>query len=281
MTAQLSLGAATRTTIEADGSSLAALQCGPLDGRPVLLLPGYTGSTEDFGPILHLVAEAGFRATTIDLPGQYESPGRSGVADYTPDALAPIVLAAARTLGTDVHLLGHSFGGFVARATVIADASPFASLVLMDSGASGVQGERRAMIEALEPVLASGGLALVYSAMQSVVARRPGYVTPPPALAAFLRRRFVAGDPVMLQGMGTAVRAEPDRVAELARAISTLPSFVLYGRDDDVWAAADLAAMARQLSCASVEIADAAHSPAVENPRATASALIDFWTSVG
>ena len=281
MTAQLSLGAATRITIDADGTPLAALQAGPLDGRPVLLIPGFTGSKEDFGPILHLIAEAGFRVTTVDLPGQYESPGRPDVDEYAPDALAQIVLAAARTLGPDVHLLGHSFGGFVTRAAVIADSTPFASLVLMDSGPSGIQGDRRAMLEALEPVLASGGLPLVYSAMQAARARRPGFVAPPPALAAFLRRRFVAGDPGMLRGMGTAVRDEPDRVAELARATATLPTFVIYGRDDDAWAAADLAEMAERLSCESVEIADAAHSPAVENSRPTASALIRFWTSVG
>ena len=278
MTAQLSGGAARRTTIDAGGHQLAALQAGPESGTPVLLVPGYTGSKEDFGPILHTIADAGFRVTAVDLPGQYESPGRPAVADYAPTALAPIVTAAARTLGARVHLLGHSFGGFVARAAVIADCAPFASLVLMDSGPDAVQGERRAMIEQLEPVLASGGMALVFAASQAIVARRPGFVPPPPALAEFLRRRFLASDPIMLQGMGDAVRTEPDRVEELAAAIAELPTLVLYGRDDDVWAAARLSEMADRLSCPAVEIGDAAHSPAVENPRPTALALIDFWT---
>jgi pimeloyl-ACP methyl ester carboxylesterase len=278
--AQLATTAATRTRLLADGHELAVLQQGPDDGPPVLLVPGYTGSKEDFGPILHLLAAAGLRVSAIDLPGQYESAGLTDPAAYAPPALAPVVLAAARALGPRVHLLGHSYGGLVARAAVIADSTPFASLVLMDSGPDAVQGQRRAMIEQLEPVLASGGMALVFAASQAVLAARPGFVAPPPALAEFLKRRFLASDPIMLAGMGTAIRAEPDRVAELAAAIATasLPALVLYGRDDDVWAASVLADMARRLSCRSIEIADAGHSPAVESPRATAQALIDFWT---
>jgi pimeloyl-ACP methyl ester carboxylesterase len=46
-----------------------------------------------------------------------------------------------------------------------------------------------------------------------------------------------------------------------------------------VWAAAVLADMATRLSCPSIEIPAAAHSPAVENPHATADALISFWRS--
>jgi pimeloyl-ACP methyl ester carboxylesterase len=280
MTAQLDAGACARIVIDANGHRLAAVQAGSADAPPVLLVPGYTGSKEDFGPILRTLADAGFRVTAIDLPGQYESPGLPDAAAYTPDALAPILTAAARTLGPSVHLLGHSFGGFVARAAVIADPSPFASLVLMDSGPDGIQGDRRAMVEQLEPVLASGGMALVYSVSQAVISARPDYVAPPPALAEFLRRRFLASDPIMLRGMGVAVRAEPDRVEELAKAITSVPTFVIYGSRDDVWAAAVLGGMAQRLSCASIELPDAAHSPAVESPARTASALIEFWRSL-
>lgn len=275
---QLAVGAARKTTVDAAGHPLAALQAGPEDAPPVLLVPGYTGSKEDFGPVLHMIADAGFRVTAIDLPGQYESPGLATRADYAPDVLAGVVTAAARSLGAPVHLLGHSFGGFVARAAVIADSTPYASLVLMDSGPDAIQGERRTMIEQLEPLLTSSGMDAVFEANRAIVAQRPGFVTPPPALADFLRRRFVASDPVMLQGMGDAVRAEPDRVDELAVAIARLPTLVLYGANDDAWAAALLAEVADRLSCERVEIPDAAHSPAVENPRTTAAALIDFWT---
>jgi pimeloyl-ACP methyl ester carboxylesterase len=79
----------------------------------------------------------------------------------------------------------------------------------------------------------------------------------------------------MLQGMGTALRGEPDRVADLAAVgIRTL---VLYGVDDDAWPPAVQAEMAARLGAPTVVVDAAAHSPAVENPAATAAALLDFW----
>ncbi len=275
MTGQLTTTGISRASLDADGQPLAVLQAGSPSGPPVLLVPGYTGGKEDFAPILAPLAAAGLWVTAIDLPGQYQSPPRPHVADYQPDALAPIVAAAARRLGSAVHLLGHSFGGFVTRSAVLADARPFGSHVLMDSGAAAIQGARRAVIDYLEPMLADHDLDEIYELSLQQRAQRPGFQAPSRALADFLRRRFVAGDPTMLLGMGMAVRSEPDRVAALARV--DLPTLVLYGVDDDAWPAAEQTDLARRLACESIAISGAAHSPAVENPAATAAALIDFW----
>ena len=59
-------------------------------------MPGYTGSKEDFAPLLAPLAAAGFAATAIDLPGQYESPGPADPAGYTPDAARRAVLRGRR-----------------------------------------------------------------------------------------------------------------------------------------------------------------------------------------
>jgi pimeloyl-ACP methyl ester carboxylesterase len=120
VTAQLTPGSARRTTLAGSGQRIAALQTGRASDPPVVLLPGYTGSKEDFAPILDPLAGAGFFVTAIDLPGQYESPGLPDAADYTPDRLAAAVIEVADELGGSVRLLGHSFGGLVARAAVIA-----------------------------------------------------------------------------------------------------------------------------------------------------------------
>ncbi|MGH3628655.1 MAG: alpha/beta fold hydrolase, partial [Sciscionella sp.] len=39
-----------------------------------LLVPGYTGSKEDFVPLLAGLAGSGIDVVAIDVPGQYESP---------------------------------------------------------------------------------------------------------------------------------------------------------------------------------------------------------------
>ena len=274
---RLATGTARRVTVELAGGPIAALRAGAAGDPAVLLVPGYTGSKEDFGPILDPIAQAGFQVSAIDLPGQYESPGPADPAAYTPDALAPCLGEMAVRLGGRVHLVGHSFGGLVARAAVIADPPAFVDLVLMSSGPAALDGARRQRIEQLAPVLATGGLAAVYGAMQAADAVAPGYAEPQAALAQFLERRFLTGSPVMLQGMADALRAEPDRVAELVR--TGVSCLVIHGADDDSWPPAVQAEMAQRLGAQHVVIDAAAHSPAIENASATAEALLRFWRS--
>jgi len=259
-------------TLDVPGGPIAALSAGDPDAPTALLVPGFTGSKEEFAPILEPLAAAGLRAVAIDLPGQYESSRRN---DYSVAALAADVHAAAAVLGKPVHLLGHSFGGYVARAAVIAEPARFASLTLLGSGPAGIDGRRRALIEHLRPIQAEHGTAAVYEALTELDAAAPGYVAPTPAQEAFLRKRFLANDPAGLLAMGTAVIEEPDRVDELAA--TCVPLLVLTGVDDDAFPPDTQAEMAKRLGASYVEVPSAGHSPAVENPTATAAALISFW----
>lgn len=273
MTSQM-LRAGRRVTLAGD---IAALQAGSPTVADVLLVPGYTGSKEDFAPLLEPLAAAGVRVTAIDLPGQYESPGPPAPADYAPDALATAVCDVARDLVAPVHLLGHSYGGLVARAAVIAKPSLFRSLVLLCSGPAALGGARRARLEYLEPLLSAQGVAAVYAAIEAVETMDAGYVAPSPELAAFLRRRFLASSTAGLQGMGDALRTEPDRVAELAA--TAVPVLVSCGADDDAWRPAEQQEMAARLGAPFELLPGCAHSPAVENPAATLEVLRSFWLS--
>ncbi|HZY75846.1 MAG TPA: alpha/beta fold hydrolase [Jatrophihabitantaceae bacterium] len=292
MSRQLELGSGTPTTIETGRGPIAALQAGASDGIPVLLVPGFTGSKEDFGPLLDPLAAAGLRPVAIDLPGQFESPppatpslaggpppGPDDPAAYSTEALGACVRAVAATLGGRVHLVGHSFGGLVGRAAVLADPAAFASFVLMDSGPAALTGPRAERIALLAPHLPTLGVAGVYQASEAAAASEPGYVPPPADLAAFLEKRFLAGSAAMLQGMGDALLAEPDRVAELAA--TGVPLLVIYGAADDAWPPPVQDEMAERLGAPVVAVPDAAHSPAVENPPVTAAALVEFWQRVG
>jgi len=52
---------------------------------------------------------------------------------------------------------------------------------------------------------------------------------------------------------------------------------VIYGENDNAWPPAAQETMARQLGACRVCIPGAVHSPAVEAPATTASALTNFW----
>ena len=80
----------------------------------------------------------------------------------------------------------------------------------------------------------------------------------------------------MLQGMGDALRTEPDRVAELAN--TGIPVLVLCGAADDAWSPAAQQEMAHRLGAEWALVPAAAHSPAVENTEDTAAALLTFWS---
>jgi pimeloyl-ACP methyl ester carboxylesterase len=246
----------------------------------VLLVPGYTGSKEDFMPLLRGLAEAGLRALAIDQLGQYESSWAASAAGYTIDSLADNVLeivAKLRHNSNAVHVVGHSFGGLVARAAALgatADAGP-ASLTLMDSGPGPIVGRRLTALELAEPVLLSEGLAAVWDLISSDAAADPKFARASPAQRAFLQRRFLANDPTGLLVMGRELRTVPDRTSELARL--RLPMLVVHGAEDDAWPPALQAEMARALDAAHEVIPLAAHSPAVENPDATLTALLKFW----
>lgn len=269
----------TAHAIDIPGGSLAVLDAEPqatLRGT-VVLVPGFTGSKEDFREILVPLAEAGFRVVAIDQRGQHESPGPDDPAAYTTDALAADLLHLVATLSTPVHLVGHSFGGLVSRAAVLKDPSPFLSFTLMDSGPHGLTGPRADVLPFMRAILLEGGLEAVWDASQSLPPH-PEKPVPSDEAKAFLRTRMLAGAPAALLGMADSLTTEPDRCAELAQV--DLPLLVLYGEKDDAWSPAQQDEMAERLGAPVVVVPDAWHSPAAENPGLTAQVLRDFFGQV-
>jgi len=280
---QLTPHPAVSQVLHLPSGPLAVLDTARRAGAPargdVLLVPGYAGSKEDFAPIVAGLADAGFRVVALDLPGQHESPGPVERGAYAVDALADVVLAATDRLSSEpVHLLGHSFGGLVCRAAAIAAPHRLLSLVLLGSGPSAITGARLQRMHLLEPVLAAGGMPAVLAAMDELARLDPRSALVPPKLRAFLQDRFLASSPEGLQGMGEALRGEPDRVAELAA--GGVPLMVACGEDDDAWQPSTQAEMATRLGARHEVIAGAAHSPAVEQPARTIAVLADFWRAV-
>ena len=303
-----------RTTIRTARGAFAALEAVPASGvcerEAAVLVPGYTGSKEDFLAILDLLAEGSRQVAAIDMRGQFETPGADDPGGYCAAALGADIVAIMHATGAR-HLVGHSYGGLIGREAVLAGSgAEFASFTLMSSGPGALTGPRaedlRAMLATLgvgdgtqpdgtqpdgtrpdggrsdgaqpdagrpDQTTLSAGIAELWRAHlepQAIAAGVPGHIV------AFLRRRMLGNDPDGLVLMAAHMLAAPDRTAELAR-LDQLPILVIYGENDNSWSPAAQENMARRLGARRLCIPAAVHSPAVEAPATTASALTQFW----
>ena len=272
-----------RTTAESDRGTFAVLEAvpaaGPIELGTALLVPGYTGSKEDFIPVLGQLAAAGRRVLAVDMRGQYETPGPDDPAAYYPEQLGEDIAALAEATATE-HLLGHSFGGLVAREAVLRqDELGVTSLTLLSSGPAALPGDRASELRFMLTAL---GDARGKDLARKIGEIWHGYLEPqavadgvPARIVAFLKERMLANSPAGLVTMAAGLLSAEDRTADLAK--RGIPTFVLYGENDNAWPAAVQEEMAATLNARRACIPGAAHSPAVEAPATTAHALTKFW----
>ncbi|GAA3741019.1 alpha/beta hydrolase [Streptomyces tremellae] len=275
-------------TLATSRGGFAAIEAEP-EGQPrgtVLMLPGFTGSKEDFNALLEPVAAGGYRVVAVDGRGQYESAPPASPDGYARTELAADVLAQAEALGAPVHLLGHSFGGQVGRAAAIAGPGSFRTFTMMSSGPAAISQGEKARAKLLIDALAVMSMEEVWEAMRRmepleevpVAPATPGAEAGGPAVptgAGDLRRRWLATDPAQLVAAAGQLASEPDRVAELAA--TGLPVHVVSGVEDGVWPPELLDDMACRLGARRTAVAGANHSPNTDRPAETAAALLAFW----
>jgi pimeloyl-ACP methyl ester carboxylesterase len=272
-----------RATIETARGGFAALDAvpaaGPCELGTALLVPGYTGSKEDFIAILGQLAAAGRRVIAVDLRGQYQTAGPDDPGGYDMAELGADIRAVAEATEA-FHLLGHSFGGLVARAAVIDGFAP-ASLTLLSSGPAALPGPRAEELHSLlnylddTPVAdLKGKVAELWYASLKPQAVKSGVAAP---IVAFLEQRMLANNPTGLVTMAAQLLKAEDRTGDLAA--RCVPTFVLYGEDDNAWPTTEQRDMAVRLNAERTCIPAAAHNPNVEAPATTAHALTTFWNA--
>lgn len=275
---QLTENSGTRVDLPGRYGDIAALTVIPQSWQAtVVLVPGYTGSKEDFAPILDQLAAAGFRVFAIDLPGQLDSPGPADESLYWPTPLGQVLAELIENIRGDepLVLLGHSYGGLVARSAVLAGAR-VAGLTLLCSGPAAFDsGQRLEALRVAEPVLRAQGLEAAYSYREALTVALRGEQEA--GLTAFRRRRFLRSTEAGYLGMGAALQGQSDLTKELAA--THVPVQVVAGKDDDAWPHAAQAAMAKQLGTELVIVPDSAHSPAIENPAGLLDVLLPRWST--
>jgi pimeloyl-ACP methyl ester carboxylesterase len=266
-------------TISTGRGDFAALAAVPEIGVPlgtVLLVPGWTGSKEDFTPLVAELAGYGWRAYAIDQRGQYQTPGSDDPAAYELDELGLDLVAVSKELGGFSQLVGHSLGGLVSQAAVLAEPAVFSTLSLLCSGPAGfTDTDVRSQLELLAYGLENLPIEQVYDFKLEHDRRAADWVEPPADVAAFMRTRFVSNSPVGLASFTRRLVDAEDRVDKVAKA--GVRAQVLYGASDDAWPLEVQDDMAERLGTRAQVIADAGHSPAIEQPGALARLLTDFF----
>ncbi|WP_329567347.1 alpha/beta fold hydrolase [Kitasatospora sp. NBC_01266] len=272
-------------TARGEFAALRAEPAGPVRGT-VLLVPGFTGSKEDFIALLEPLSAAGLRAVSYDQRGQYETGGPADQDAYALAELALDLLAVTELLTTEdgggrPHLLGHSFGGLVAREAVLAAPAPlpWASLVLLSTGPGPIDPPEAARTKMLMDALPVWDLETIWQVKQQMAAAEDApSEQPAPEIAEFLHRRWVANVPQSLLAMGERLIGQRDRTEELAAV--ALPKLYVSGERDYAWPVDEQARTADRLGIRHVVVPGAEHSPNAEQPARTAAELLAFWSSV-
>lgn len=246
-----------------DLAVLSAAAVGPPKGQ-VLLIPGWTGSKEDFLALLPLVAAAGYDVRTYDQAGQYESqPG----GDYSLDSYARDALCLAASTGARTHVLGHSFGGLVAQQAAVIDPGQLQSLSLLCTGPGALGDSDRRPLRKLVSAIGKVPLLDIHDIREGGI-KRPAQIT------RFLAKRFTSNDPRSLRAMTQLLIDAPDIIEDVVA--TRLPVWVGRGEQDDAWPHAVQEEMGRRLGTAIHVVPDSAHSPAVENPDGLMKAWLPF-----
>ncbi len=251
------------------------------DGSPLVLLHGFTGSSENWQPHLQAFSEH-FQVVTIDLPGHGQTDSPEDPLRYRMEQVASDVIELIREGCTSpVHLLGYSMGARLALYVVVHYPDAIQSLIL-ESGSPGLadeaaQAERIWQDEALADRIERDGI----EAFVDYWERIPLFASQQRLTDEHrqrLREQRLRNQPHglanSLRGMGTGVQPSLwDRLNTL-----NVPVLLLAGALDTKFVG--IASQMYDLlpNATSVIVPDAGHSIHLEAPAAFQSYVLNFLT---
>lgn len=219
---------------EAPSGRLAMIALGDPARPRVLLVPGVTGSKEDFILMMPLLAEAGYRVESFDMAGQYESHA-AGPENLDPprphydhDLFVGDLLSVLEAGRAPAHVLGYSFAGSVAQLAFARRPELFASLTFLSAPPEPGQAFRGVKRIGWISSLTSGrtGASLMIGGVKANATKVP------PGRLAFVRARFALTRRRAVDDIIGLMKRTPDVRPLLAGA--DLPKLVAVG-EHDLW----------------------------------------------
>jgi pimeloyl-ACP methyl ester carboxylesterase len=253
-----------RDVFPAPSGGLARVALGRPDRGRVVLLPGATGSKEDFTLMLPLLADAGYLVESFDLAGQFESHA-AGPENLDPPRtrydyrlFVDDLVAVLESGSQPAHVLGYSFAGLVAQLALAERPELFASLTLLSTPPATGQvfrGVKRIgwLLARLSPHQASG---LMIWGITNNLNRVP------PQRIAFVRSRFELTRRTSIDDIAGTAMHTPDVTVAVGSA--AIPKLVAVG-EHDLWPTAQHAAYAAKIR-AGLAVYDTGHSPCETAP---------------
>jgi pimeloyl-ACP methyl ester carboxylesterase len=269
-------GGAVRDQVRAPSGALARIALGPADGRRVVLVPGVTGSKEDFLIMFPLLAAAGYRVEAYDMAGQYESAAagpehrQPPERRYTLELFTDDLLAVLQDGATPAHVLGYSFAGTVTAALAVHRPELFASLTLLS--APPVPGRSLGAFRLVGPLIGRADPGLAARVM--IWGLRLNVTRVAPTRQAFVRRRL----PVTRRASVVDVMGLLSQVPDLRGGLRAtgLPMVVATGTGD-LWSVARHAAFAESIGAEFVAY-PTGHSPCETTPHQLVADLLRLFT---
>ena len=238
----------------------------------ILVIPGFTGAKEDYVDLLALLSEEGWDCWAYSQRGQADSAAPAGVDAYLLADFAGDAIEVARLVGEGepVHVLGHSFGGLVARAATIESPDTFLSLTMLCSGPRGWGN----LLPDPRPVIAAGGALALWARDNPDLAQVPADDLS--ATDARIRLRAARTSDENLHSAAGILRTAADTTAELRA--TGVPVHIIHGEFDDVWPIEWQRDNAIELGATYSVIDGGGHCPQEDLPRPTAAQLLPFWS---
>jgi pimeloyl-ACP methyl ester carboxylesterase len=242
----------------------------------VVLVPGVTGSKEDFHFVFLQLVQAGYFVESYDLAGQYESHA-AGPEQLDPPAerygyelfVEDLVAFIEAGDGRPVHLLGYSFAGLVAQLVLVRRPELIASLALLSSPPLSGQSFRGVKWVGWMSWFAGGKAAaglMRWGVESNVLKVRPGRLD-------FVRARFVMTRPQSHADIMRLMMRAPNLRGQLADA--EVPIAVAVGVHD-LWPLRMHRRFASAIG-ASLSIYRTGHSPCEDAPIELSANLVELY----